>query len=234
MLQVNRSLLEVYCSRIPDQEQGVYSSWIDESYATEVEGQSSPRLEQQIDLQSCCITKKLQGTTCMRQLNGISSCDLIRMILESLVAPFLLYKAGLKKNPLTEIMLVPRYQPTFNFRVFVAVGSNAHNIRIRHLQQQRCLNESRCTRHRGPRKVHFVLLGWIQYLHSLRFILNNPSPPQIAPDSGTERLVDVVTYAAWAHLNRRNLSPNPSFSMATQLFCWDKRRGTFNEKAKTL
>lgn len=36
--------------------------------------------------------------------------------------------------------------------------------------------------------------GWIQYLHSLRFILNNPSPPQIAPDSGTERLVDVVTY----------------------------------------
>lgn len=131
-------------------------------------------------------------------------------------------------------MLVPRYQPTFNFRVFVAVGSNAHNIRIRHLQQQRCLNESRCTRHRGPRKVHFVLLGWIQYLHSLRFILNNPSPPQIAPDSGTERLVDVVTYAAWAHLNRRNLSPNPSFSMATQLFCWDKRRGTFNEKAKTL
>lgn len=99
MLQVNRSLLEVYCSRIPDQEQGVYSSWIDESYATEVEGQSSPRLEQQIDLQSCCITKKLQGTTCMRQVNGISSCDLIRMILESLVAPFLLYKAGLKKKP---------------------------------------------------------------------------------------------------------------------------------------
>lgn len=43
----------------------------------------------------------------MRQVNGISSCDLIRMILESLVAPFLLYKAGLKKKPLTEIMLVP-------------------------------------------------------------------------------------------------------------------------------
>lgn len=42
MLQVNRSLLEVYCSHIPDQEQGVYSSWIDESYATEVEGQSAP------------------------------------------------------------------------------------------------------------------------------------------------------------------------------------------------
>lgn len=36
--------------------------------------------------------------------------------------------------------------------------------------------------------------GWIQYLHSLRFILNNPSPPQIAPESGTERLVDVITY----------------------------------------
>ena len=34
----------------------------------------------------------------MRQVNGISSCDLIRMILESLVAPFLLYKAGLKKK----------------------------------------------------------------------------------------------------------------------------------------
>ena len=40
----------------------------------------------------------------------------------------------------------------------------------------------------------FSLAGWIQYLHSLRFILNNPSPPQIAPESGTERLVDVITY----------------------------------------
>ena len=42
--------------------------------------------------------------------------------------------------------------------------------------------------------VPFSLAGWIQYLHSLRFILNNPSPPQIAPESGTERLVDVITY----------------------------------------
>ena len=42
--------------------------------------------------------------------------------------------------------------------------------------------------------VPFCLAGWIQYLHSLRFILNNPSPPQIAPESGTERLVDIITY----------------------------------------
>lgn len=33
--------------------------------------------------------------------------------------------------------------------------------------------------------------GWIQYLHSLRWILNAPSPPEIHPASGEERAVDI-------------------------------------------
>jgi len=36
--------------------------------------------------------------------------------------------------------------------------------------------------------------GWVQYLHSFRFILNNPSPAPLAPGSDVERLVDIFMY----------------------------------------
>ncbi|CAE7563736.1 Cnga4, partial [Symbiodinium pilosum] len=36
--------------------------------------------------------------------------------------------------------------------------------------------------------------GWVQYLHSFRFILNNPSPAPLAPESDVERLVDIFMY----------------------------------------
>ena len=34
----------------------------------------------------------------------------------------------------------------------------------------------------------------LQYLHSLRYVMNSPSPPTIAPDNGQERLFDILTY----------------------------------------
>eukprot|EP00439_Symbiodinium_sp_Y106_P013765 s6919_g1.t5 len=36
--------------------------------------------------------------------------------------------------------------------------------------------------------------GWVQYLHSFRFILNNPSPAPLASGSDVERLVDIFMY----------------------------------------
>ena len=34
----------------------------------------------------------------------------------------------------------------------------------------------------------------LQYLHSLRYVMNSPSPPAIAPESGQERVFDVMLY----------------------------------------
>ncbi|CAK9078837.1 Potassium/sodium hyperpolarization-activated cyclic nucleotide-gated channel 2 [Durusdinium trenchii] len=38
------------------------------------------------------------------------------------------------------------------------------------------------------------IAGWKQYLHSVRFIINSPSPPLIAASSGTEYMIDIIIY----------------------------------------
>ena len=35
---------------------------------------------------------------------------------------------------------------------------------------------------------------YVQYLHSLRYVMNSPSPPDISPESGYERLFDIFSY----------------------------------------
>ena len=35
---------------------------------------------------------------------------------------------------------------------------------------------------------------YVQYLHSLRYMMNSPSPPDLSPESGSERLFDIFSY----------------------------------------
>ena len=46
----------------------------------------------------------------------------------------------------------------------------------------------------------------LQYLHSLRYVMNSPSPPTIAPDNGQERLFDILTY--WPSACTRGCGPS--------------------------